>query len=159
MMQNGIVYQLRPLAPLTDVTEYSYWPTPLAQEREQSHKGNISLSKAVKLWPTPTVSSGGGQNMKSYFNQRHGLNLQGAVQMFPTPTANDIRHGSQAQMARYHLNDIVSVREQNNGPLNPAWVEWLMGFPAGWTELDASEMPSSHKSHNSLVYKSPRRRN
>jgi site-specific DNA-cytosine methylase len=25
------------------------------------------------------------------------------------------------------------------GPMNPEWVEWLMGFPIGWTALDASE--------------------
>ena len=24
------------------------------------------------------------------------------------------------------------------GPMNPEWVEWLMGFPTGWTELSAS---------------------
>lgn len=25
------------------------------------------------------------------------------------------------------------------GKLNPTWVEWLMGFPLGWTDVDASE--------------------
>lgn len=25
------------------------------------------------------------------------------------------------------------------GRLNPMWVEWLMGYPIGWTDLDASE--------------------
>jgi len=25
------------------------------------------------------------------------------------------------------------------GHLNPDWVEWLMGVPTGWTELDFSE--------------------
>ena len=25
------------------------------------------------------------------------------------------------------------------GKLNPTWVEWLMGFPIGWTDLGASE--------------------
>ncbi len=25
------------------------------------------------------------------------------------------------------------------GQLNPTWVEWLMGFPLGWTDLNASE--------------------
>jgi hypothetical protein len=25
------------------------------------------------------------------------------------------------------------------GKLNPTWVEWLMGFPLGWTDLGASE--------------------
>lgn len=27
----------------------------------------------------------------------------------------------------------------------PQFVEWMMGFPIGWTELAPSEMPSSHK--------------
>lgn len=26
------------------------------------------------------------------------------------------------------------------GPLNPEWVEWLMGWPIGWTELKPLEM-------------------
>ena len=25
------------------------------------------------------------------------------------------------------------------GLMNPAWVEWLMGYPIGWTELDHLE--------------------
>jgi len=32
------------------------------------------------------------------------------------------------------------------GQLNPEWVEWLMGFPAGWTDCVPSETPSSPKS-------------
>lgn len=31
------------------------------------------------------------------------------------------------------------------GPVNPMWVEWLMGFPLGWTELGDSAMPWCHK--------------
>jgi hypothetical protein len=33
--------------------------------------------------------------------------------------------------------------EELNGALNPTWVEWLMGFPLGFTVLERSEMPSS----------------
>lgn len=28
--------------------------------------------------------------------------------------------------------------EQRGGRVNPVWIEWLMGFPAGWTELDVA---------------------
>ena len=27
------------------------------------------------------------------------------------------------------------LSETISGSLNPAWVEWLMGFPPGWTDL------------------------
>jgi hypothetical protein len=27
------------------------------------------------------------------------------------------------------------------GSLNPTWVEWLMGYPSGWTDLEDSETP------------------
>ena len=34
---------------------------------------------------------------------------------------------------------------KNHGlKLQPAFAEWMMGFPEGWTALDASEMPLSH---------------
>lgn len=32
------------------------------------------------------------------------------------------------------------------GPINPEWLEHLMGFPIGWTELEESATPSSPKS-------------
>jgi len=28
-----------------------------------------------------------------------------------------------------------------SGQLSPTWVEWLMGFPLGWTDLEPSETP------------------
>ncbi|MFA5165395.1 MAG: hypothetical protein WC481_07520 [Candidatus Omnitrophota bacterium] len=30
--------------------------------------------------------------------------------------------------------------EETGGQLNPTWVEWLMGYPLGWTDLNASEI-------------------
>ena len=35
------------------------------------------------------------------------------------------------------------------GSLNPTWVEWLMGFPLGWTVCEPSATPSSRKSPKS----------
>ncbi len=28
-----------------------------------------------------------------------------------------------------------AAREGEEGALNPEWVEWQMGFPAGWTDI------------------------
>jgi hypothetical protein len=30
------------------------------------------------------------------------------------------------------------------GKLNPTWVEWLMGWPLGWTDLKPLVMDKSH---------------
>ncbi|SIQ44868.1 DNA cytosine methyltransferase [Paenibacillus macquariensis] len=32
-----------------------------------------------------------------------------------------------------------AIRAEQPGQLNPTWVEWLMGFPTGWTDLNHSE--------------------
>lgn len=40
------------------------------------------------------------------------------------------------------LRSFIEVSPRGRiGYLNPAWVEWLMGFPIGWTDLNASETP------------------
>ena len=66
-------------------------------------------------------------------------NLNDAVvsaETFATPTDRDWRSGkaSQATMER----NSRPLSEQIGGQLNPTWVEWLMGWPLGWTDLDAS---------------------
>lgn len=51
--------------------------------------------------------------------------------MLPTPTVQDSsNNGGRSQMDRNTkpLNAVVG------GPLNPPWVEWLMGWPIGWTD-------------------------
>ena len=41
----------------------------------------------------------------------------------------------------------MAVKEKKGGgTLNPTWVEWLMGYPTGWTDLSPSETASSLKS-------------
>lgn len=40
------------------------------------------------------------------------------------------------------------------GNLNPEWTEWLMGFPTGWTELDASETRCARPSFSPSFNKS-----
>ena len=43
-----------------------------------------------------------------------------------------------------------------SGQLNPEWVEWLMGFPAGWSELEPSAMWSYRSRHTQSSARSPK---
>ena len=121
MTRSGIAYQLPPSAPLTDGTESGYWRTPdtgkggtsgLLKEgkdrRENGQPIQIRLVDQVnnpRLWPTPKASPSGPDFARINRPQSGGDDLATAV-----------------------------AREEG-GPLNPPWVEWLMGFPIGWTDL------------------------
>ncbi|MCH8476384.1 MAG: DNA cytosine methyltransferase [Wenzhouxiangella sp.] len=58
-----------------------------------------------------------------------------SVSMWPTPAAQDSKNGSlpPSQMNRDTVLGAM-MRAGEKGQLNPEWVEWLMGFPIGWTE-------------------------
>lgn len=104
------------------------------------------------LLPTPTAQDSTGRAYQ-YYRRADGsrgvtLTLAGVARMYPTPRASDA-HGGRIYRQPPSRNGSPALKEITPGPLNPAWVEWLMGFPIGWTELKPSAMPSSHKSPNS----------
>ena len=78
----------------------------------------------------------------------------GLLQKWPTPDASCGQRGTQpnwtpkrksGHQAQYTINQAVRDMEKNNGgKLNPMWVEWLMGWPLGWTDLNALVMVKSH---------------
>ena len=82
------------------------------------------------------------------------LTMQVKAMTWPTPDANCGMRGTQpnwtpkrksGHQAQYSINQAVRDSEQNNGgKLNPTWVEWLMGWPLGWTDLKPLEMDKSH---------------
>lgn len=67
--------------------------------------------------------------------------LTGAVQMFPPPRASDADKGirtpegaARERQRRKNGQDLPTVA---GGKLNPVWVEALMGYPIGWTDVSA----------------------
>ena len=66
------------------------------------------------------------------------------VRKFPTPRATDGSKGTRTsdgaakELARGKNVDLSTAI--GGGALNPTWVEWLMGWPLGWTELQPLEM-------------------
>lgn len=123
MMRSGTVYQLPNLARTITEIGSGLLPTPVASDSgsasqkriDQTGHPKAALREAV-FWPTPNASQGGTTgNWKPVRNSGHTVQL------------------SLAQSVR-------NLRIQQGKPfggLNPMWVEWLMGFPLGHTDLDA----------------------
>ena len=100
------------------------------------------------LWPTARATDhktprGKTGNRTREASHRAGWTLSEAVTFWPTPTANRWS-GLQS-----HGKNLIL------GKLNPQWVEWLMGYPLGWTDCEGSATPSSRsarsKSSGTLV--------
>lgn len=87
--------------------------------------------KREKLWPTPKASLRG--DCPSERNRR-SPDLAAAVKMYNTPTT-DCVSGRTRKYNQGGTPLTAAVQENGNGQLNPYWVEWLMGFPPGWTEI------------------------
>jgi hypothetical protein len=52
--------------------------------------------------------------------------------LWPTPTAHNAKEGG---FPSEHSRNTPTLAAQVGGSLNPMWVEWLMGWPLGWTDL------------------------
>jgi len=73
------------------------------------------------------------------------------TQFWPTPQTDDRSNVYPKENRRAGLVSKVNQVTGNTsdtqlGSLNPTWVEWLMGYPLGWTDLKDSETQSSHRS-------------
>jgi hypothetical protein len=91
-------------------------------------------------WPTPVATDGTHGGRVTPRKSREGGNLVEAVAartMWPTPTTQDAANNggpSQSERNTPPLNAIVG------GLLNPDWVEWLMGWPVGWTDTTREDV-------------------
>ena len=61
--------------------------------------------------------------------------------LWPTPVSR--MHKDRGSPSEYERNEIP-LSAQVGGPLNPEWVEWLMGWPVGWTDLKPLETDKCH---------------
>jgi hypothetical protein len=67
-----------------------------------------------------------------------------ACSYWPTPRAADAGRGGVLGRDRHYWNLADAARNRDGqGPVSPALMEWLMGFPAGFTDVRPSAMPSS----------------
>ena len=118
----------RQLGLANQVAHRYLWPTPTASMmpcegtvrimRKQWLEGKMSLEEASAI---------AGRDVRK---------SQGKVEAWPTPTASNAKNnGSASQMRR----NTKPLDARVGGALNPMWVEWLMGWPLGWTDLKPLE--------------------
>ena len=131
------------------------WPTPnsspntisqtveatLKLRQRDRKQGQLMEAVVDKMWPTPTAGRA-DQGMSPSQEKRNSLNLAQTVQVregfWPTPTVNDSKNNAgPSQLRRTGTNlNVADYKQEGIGTLNPMWVEWLMGYPIGWTDLE-----------------------
>ncbi|BCV02062.1 MAG: hypothetical protein CM15mV49_260 [uncultured marine virus] len=79
----------------------------------------------------------GADRMGRRKNSSEEVQIEGDARrqkMWPTPTENKTLVGDRGKMQKCWA---ITPRSGNpdGGTLNPTWVEWLMGYPKGWTDL------------------------
>jgi len=74
--------------------------------------------------------------------------IESECSSLPTPTVNDSKNnGGPAQL----LRNTPGLSAVVGGSLNPMWVEWLMGYRCGWTELEDWGMQLSRPKRERLL--------
>lgn len=108
--------------------------------RTAMHNGKkvqIGLEHQAKTWPTPAAQDYKGANSADHVT----TNGSGRMHMGQLP--NFVEHGSHCARRDQRIPDgpksLASPRSLNPRPtrrsLNPYFVEWLMNWPKGWTEM------------------------
>ena len=137
---NGPAQANRNTLPLNALA--AQWPTARASDGEKGGpnqrdgSGSLHLPSATAQWPTPNVPNG-------------GRNADSATIVGNTATRAD---GTKVQLGLEHHAKYFSLPAPPtpDGPtsspdprsLNPLFVEWLQGFPIGWTDYAPSATPS-----------------
>jgi hypothetical protein len=167
-----LLFQLAVSMPRTEEIGSGLWQTPdtgeggtsglLKEGKDTRPNGQPIQVRLVgqvnneRLWPTPRTQMTRPVQIRKDGN-RGNLEEVVAELMYPTPTARDHMDGK----APYYRDGKLqqdTVGRVVGGSLNPQWVEWLMGFPEGWTDLKPSETPSSRKSPRKSDTQSSKRR-
>jgi hypothetical protein len=171
LMRDGECWEQTHLAPLTDETESglpdgeTFFHTPNTNGLDGGSNSRKALKKR-QMWPTPIASRGGawradGQvsmvarnvdTYEEYWALTQGTSKKKREKYWPTPNASDNR--DRGNLSNPAIQRRMEIGKQVNlsmcvspvsGQLNPTWVEWLMGWPLGWTDLKPLETDKFQK--------------
>jgi len=165
MTVDGLLWEQPMLEPITRGTESGLsekWATPTTMDKlppksqqallKEATQARPGRSKPANLrdqvsnmqnWPSPNARD--WKDSGSSQGNRKSPNL-GTMVHWPTPRTAGMCGGT----GSWELLNKNTTKEEarlmgagNGGKLNPTWVEWLMGWPLGWTDLKPLEMDKS----------------
>ena len=130
--------------PTPTSSDYKDQPTSASWKAKGAINYKLSNPEIRAKWTLPTPNARDWKDSQTAGNRKSpGL---GVVAHWPTPRTKGMCGGSGSWDL---LNKNTTVEEArlmgagNGGQLNPPWVEWLMGWPIGWTDLKPLEMDKS----------------
>jgi len=107
----------------------------------------------LETWPTWGLMRDGECWEQQTLEQTTRGTEYGLLQKWPTPDASCGQRGTQphwtpkrksGHSAQYTINQAVRDMDQSSGgKLNPVWLEWVMGWPMGWTDVKPLVMDKS----------------
>ena len=134
---------------LTD--EASLWPSPAAHDgrrpgSDETSTQGANLKREAELWQTPSVADADGGHASRSREREGELLLPGQAKAWATPkaaagikpsagkrTSSDLSHQAQTTQGGRGSSKPTLGSRQPSKRLCPAFVEWLMGWPVGWS--------------------------
>ncbi len=94
----------------------------------------VTLIARGAQYPTPCAADAEKGGRRDLYAK---INNVGRQRKYFTPSASDHKGSNRTGQRRNQLTEQIELDNQGReiGQLNPAWVEWLMGWPIGWTAL------------------------
>ena len=143
---NALLFQLAVSMPRTEETGSQYWPTPMASSWGGSgHRKTLNVMVRRGLITEEErrnfAAGNWGKTNPELLEWLMGY-TKTFTQLLPTPRMSDYKTASNKRFYgggyyRHQLDELLECTPLGRiGLLNPEWVEWLMGYPIGWTELN-----------------------
>jgi hypothetical protein len=131
LMRNGECWEQRTLEQTIRGTESGLsekWSTPTTMDKLPPKSAKALLKEATQVRPGRSKPA----NLRDQVSN---------MQNWPTPTSHNAK---EVASPSEYIRNTPTLAAQAGGKLNPMWVEWLMGWPLGMTDLKPLEMDKSH---------------
>jgi hypothetical protein len=134
--------------PTPTASDYKDQPTSKSWKAKGVINYKLSNPEIREKWPTPDANCGSRGTQpdwkpvrKSGQPAQYTINQAVRDRLLPTPTAHNAKEC--ASPSEYNRNT-PTLATHAGGKLNPMWVEWLMGWPLGLTDLKPLGMDKCH---------------